>query len=83
MDYLIPTAHEVPHIEMVKHHTPSPLTPLGQKGAGESGYLGAPAALASAVNDALAPLGAGIDALPMRLRDIEALLAAHAARAGG
>ena len=75
MDYLLPSAHEVPAIGMVKHFTPSPHTPLGQKGAGESGYLGAPAALASAVNDALAPLGLEITTLPMRMRDIEALLA--------
>ena len=75
MDYLLPSAHEVPAIEMVKHYTPSPLTPLGQKGAGESGYLGAPAAIASAVNDALAPLGLEITTLPMRIRDIGALLA--------
>ena len=75
MDYLLPSAHEIPTIRMVKHYTPSPLTPLGQKGAGESGYLGAPAAIASAVNDALAPLGLEIDTLPMRIRDIGALLA--------
>ncbi len=75
MDYLLPSAHEVPAIEMVKHYTPSPHTPLGQKGAGESGYLGAPAAIASAVNDALAPLGLEITTLPMRIRDIGALLA--------
>ncbi|MHA1108662.1 MAG: xanthine dehydrogenase family protein molybdopterin-binding subunit, partial [Alphaproteobacteria bacterium] len=75
MDYLLPSAHEIPNIEMVKHYTPSPLTPMGQKGSGESGYLGAPAAIASAVNDALAPLGLEINTLPMRMRDIEALLA--------
>jgi CO/xanthine dehydrogenase Mo-binding subunit len=77
MDYLLPSSHEVPNVHMVKHYTPSPLTTFGQKGAGESGYLGAPAALAGAVNDALAPLGARISTLPMRVRDIEALLAAH------
>ena len=77
MDYLLPSSHEVPDIAMVKHYTPSPLTPMGQKGAGESGYLGAPAALAGAVNDALAPLGISIATLPMRLRDIEAKLAEH------
>ena len=75
MDYLLPSAHEIPHIEMVKHYTPSPLTQFGQKGAGESGYLGAPAAIASAVNDALEPLGLEITTLPMRVRDIEAALA--------
>ena len=43
MDYLLPSAHEVPPVTMVKHYTPSPLTPFGQKGSGESGYLGSPA----------------------------------------
>ncbi|MEK9683191.1 MAG: xanthine dehydrogenase family protein molybdopterin-binding subunit [Rhodospirillaceae bacterium] len=74
MDYLLPSTHEIPAIEMIKHYTPSPLTEFGQKGSGESGYLGAPAAISSAVNDALAPLGKTIETLPMRARDIEALL---------
>jgi 2-furoyl-CoA dehydrogenase large subunit len=65
MDYLIPSAHEVPDIEIVDHCTPSPLTSFGQKGSGEAGYLGAPAAISSAVNDALAPLGLKIAELPM------------------
>ena len=55
------------HIEIIRHETPSPHTVFGQKGAGESGYLGAPAAIAGAVNDALAPLGARIDEMPMRM----------------
>jgi 2-furoyl-CoA dehydrogenase large subunit len=70
MDYLMPSAMEVPAISIVDHCTPSPLTAFGQKGSGESGYLGAPAAIASAVNDALAPLGVTIDALPMTPHDI-------------
>lgn len=74
MDYLLPSSHEVPSITMVKHYTPSPLTPMGQKGSGESGYLGCPAAIAGAVNDALEPLGKEITTLPMRVRDLEALL---------
>jgi CO/xanthine dehydrogenase Mo-binding subunit len=53
MDYLIPSAMEVP------------TTTFGQKGSGEAGYLGAPAAIANAVNDALAPLDAAIETLPM------------------
>jgi len=65
MDYLLPTSSEVPAITIVDHCTPSPLTEFGQKGSGEAGYLGSPAAIASAVNDALAPLGAVIDYLPM------------------
>jgi 2-furoyl-CoA dehydrogenase large subunit len=65
MDYLIPSALEVPPIRIVDHCTPSPLTTFGQKGSGEAGYLGAPAAVANAVNDALAPLGVEINTLPM------------------
>jgi 2-furoyl-CoA dehydrogenase large subunit len=65
MDYLMPSALEVPALEIVDHCTPSPLTTFGQKGSGEAGYLGAPAAIANAVNDALAPLDVAIDTLPM------------------
>ena len=65
MDYLIPGAMEIPAISIVDHCTPSPLTTFGQKGSGEAGYLGAPAAVANAVNDALAPLGVSLDSLPM------------------
>ncbi len=65
MDYLLPSAEEVPSITIVDHCTPSPLTEFGQKGSGEAGYLGGPAAIASAVNDALAPFNGSIDALPM------------------
>jgi len=65
MDYLIPSAHEVPELRIVDHCTPSPLTTFGQKGSGEAGYLGAPAAIANAVNDALEPLGVALDRLPM------------------
>ncbi|MGC1441941.1 MAG: molybdopterin cofactor-binding domain-containing protein, partial [Burkholderiaceae bacterium] len=65
MDYLMPSAHEVPALSIVDHCTPSPLTEFGQKGSGEAGYLGSPAAIASAVNDALAPHGASLDTLPM------------------
>jgi 2-furoyl-CoA dehydrogenase large subunit len=70
MDYLLPSVHEVPDIRLAEHCTPSPLTSFGQKGVGEGGYLGAPAAMASAVNDALKPFGKTIDTLPMRIRDI-------------
>jgi 3-oxo-Delta1-steroid hydratase/dehydrogenase large subunit len=65
MDYLIPSAKEVPPIQIVDHCTPSPLTAFGQKGSGEAGYLGAPAAIANAVNDALAPLGVEVNELPI------------------
>ena len=61
MDYLLPSSHEVPAVEIVHHVTPSPHTVFGQKGSGEFGYLGAPAAIASAVNDALRPLGISVN----------------------
>ena len=65
MDYLMPSAMEVPSVDIVDHCTPSPLTVFGQKGSGEAGYLGAPAAIACAINDALAPSGHALDELPM------------------
>ena len=65
MDYLLPSAMEVPTITIVDHCTPSPLTTFGQKGSGEAGYLGAPPAIANAINDALAPINARIDTLPI------------------
>ena len=74
VDYVMPSVFEVPYIKDVEHCTPSPLTSHGQKGSGEGGYLGAPAALACAVNDALEPKGLSLHELPMRMNDIEELL---------
>jgi 2-furoyl-CoA dehydrogenase large subunit len=65
MDYLKPTAADLPDIEGERLETPSPLTLLGTKGVGEGGAVVAPAAIASAVEDALAPLGIHIGALPI------------------
>jgi len=76
MDYLLPSAHEVPPVEIVHHVTPSPHTVFGQKGSGESGYLGAPAAIASAVNDALRPLGIVVNSLPIKLAQLGDMIAA-------
>ncbi len=77
MDYLIPSAHEVPDIAIVDHCTPSPLTSFGQKGSGEAGYLGAPAAISCAVNDALAPLEIKLAELPMTPALLGDLIAAQ------
>ena len=57
MDYLLPTAVEVPAIEVSHQQTPSPFVPGGFKGMGEGGAINAPVAIVAAVNDALAPLG--------------------------
>jgi 2-furoyl-CoA dehydrogenase large subunit len=73
MDYLKPTAADVPTIETGHLETASPWTPLGTKGAGEGGAIAAPACIASAVEDALAPLGVKISGLPLtptRVRDL-------------
>ena len=70
MDYLLPSAHEVPPVEIIHHETPSPHTVFGQKGSGESGYLGAPAAISSAINDCVAPLGISFNKLPIRISAI-------------
>ncbi len=75
MDYLLPSAHEVPPVDIVHHVTPSPHTVFGQKGSGESGYLGAPAAIASAVNDALRPLGIVVNNLPIRMARLADMIA--------
>jgi len=53
MDYLLPTALDVPAVEMRHTVTPSPLNPLGTKGVGEAGAIPAAAAFAQAVDDAL------------------------------
>ncbi|MFC4943000.1 molybdopterin cofactor-binding domain-containing protein [Pseudonocardia sp. GCM10023141] len=65
LDYPIPSARELPMIELYDQSTPSPLNPLGVKGAGEAGTLGVPAVIASAVEDALAPLGVRITSMPL------------------
>jgi carbon-monoxide dehydrogenase large subunit len=65
VDYLVPTACEIPHMDVVHLETVSPTTLGGFRGMGEGGTIGAPAAIANAVADALAPLGIGIDELPV------------------
>jgi carbon-monoxide dehydrogenase large subunit len=78
MDYLLPTAMEMPASTVVRilEETPTPLNPLGVKGAGEGGSSGCGGALANAVADALAPLGVSITALPLSPDRLSALLRA-------
>jgi carbon-monoxide dehydrogenase large subunit len=64
VDYLLPTATDVPTIEYVHVETPAP-GPGGYKGVGEGGAIGAPPAVVNAVADALAPLGVTITRLPV------------------
>jgi carbon-monoxide dehydrogenase large subunit len=65
MDYLKPTALDVPDIEVDRLEHPSPFTPLGAKGVGEGGSIPAPAAVANAVEDALAGFGVTVRSLPI------------------
>jgi len=57
LDYAIPRADDLPSITVVSRDVPSPTNPLGVKGAGEGGTVGAPGAVINAILDALAPLG--------------------------
>ncbi len=65
MDYLLPTAMEVPEVEIAHLETPSPLNPLGVKGAGEAGVIPVPALFAQAIDDALAGSGIRITEMPL------------------
>jgi aerobic carbon-monoxide dehydrogenase large subunit len=65
MDYLVPTAWEIPAVEILHLETPSQFSETGAKGMGEGGTMGAPACIATAVCDALAHLGAEIDSIPI------------------
>jgi carbon-monoxide dehydrogenase large subunit len=79
MTYLMPTAQELPDADIVHLSTPSTATPMGLKGAGESGTTGAAAAIANAVADALRDLAIDINSTPIT----PASLRAHIVAAGG
>jgi len=74
MDYAVPKADDLPLIETVHLEFPSPRNPLGVKGLGEGGAISPPAAIANAVEDALAPFGVRITETPVTAARIVALL---------
>ncbi len=76
MDYLVPTAMEVPAIETVHLEYPSPRNPLGIKGIGEGGAISPPAAIANAVEDALQPFGVRVTRTPLGPSVVLELIAA-------
>jgi carbon-monoxide dehydrogenase large subunit len=80
MDYLLPTAAEVPEVVLDHTETPSPHVPGGMKGAGEGGAIGPPAAIANAVEDALAPLGVKVTETPLTPAGVWRLIQAAAGR---
>ena len=65
MDHLLSSAMEVPHITVDDVCTPAPGHPLGAKGAGEGGYMTAPAAIISALEDALSEYNLELSDIPM------------------
>lgn len=78
MDYLVPTASEIPPVAVYHLETPCDQTETGAKGMGEGGTIGAPAAVVSAINDALRDYGADFDSIPVRPADLLQLVAAGA-----
>jgi carbon-monoxide dehydrogenase large subunit len=74
LDYCMPSAAQTPEVRIAHVETPSPLNPLGVKGLGEGGAMAPPAAIANAVEDALAHLGVKIGATPITPTRLAALL---------
>jgi carbon-monoxide dehydrogenase large subunit len=77
-DYLLPGATDVPAIEVLYKQTPSPLNPLGAKGAGEASTIPTAAAVISAIEDALQPFGVRIAQTPVTPQKLVELIAGGA-----
>src|SRR5438309_8216747 len=77
MDYAVPKADDLPPIETIHLEFPSPRNPLGVKGLGEGGAISPPAAIANAIEDALAPFGVRVTETPVTPARIVALLRKH------
>jgi aerobic carbon-monoxide dehydrogenase large subunit len=80
-EYLLPTATELPKIEVISHVSPSPLNPLGVKGVGECGVIPAAAAIMSAIESALEPFGVRIAETPLFPEQLRQLI--ESGRASG
>ncbi len=74
MDYLLPTATDVPPIETAHRETPSPFNPIGMKGVGEAGCIPTGAAFAQAVEDALSGTGIEIREIPLSPNTLFAMI---------
>jgi carbon-monoxide dehydrogenase large subunit len=73
-DYLLPTADVVPRIEIMHMESPTPLNPMGVKGAAESGTIGAPSAIVSAIDDALSDFKLDLCDLPITPAKLQAMI---------
>jgi carbon-monoxide dehydrogenase large subunit len=76
MDYMLPTACEVPQFELIHQHSPSPLNPLGVKGVGEGGPIAPPVVIANGVSDALRPFKLEFDRTPVKPQLIQQAISA-------
>jgi carbon-monoxide dehydrogenase large subunit len=76
MDYLLPTARDLPPITLTHQHSPSPLNPFGVKGVGEGGPIAPPAAIANAIADALCQFKVEFNQTPVAPQDIVAAVRA-------
>jgi carbon-monoxide dehydrogenase large subunit len=77
----LPSACEIPNMQLIHQHSPSPLNPLGVKGVGEGGPIAPPAVIANAVCDALRPFTVELNRTPVKPQQItQAVLAASGAR---
>jgi len=74
MDYLLPTASDLPQITVIHHESPTPLNALGVKGLGEGGAIAPPAAIANAVCDALRAFKAELNSTPLRWEDVASII---------
>jgi CO/xanthine dehydrogenase Mo-binding subunit len=81
LDYLYPSAADVPDIEVGHLQTPSPVTDGGVKGCGEGGMIAGPSAVVNAVADALSPLGVAIERTPLDPNRVLGLVREARARA--
>jgi CO/xanthine dehydrogenase Mo-binding subunit len=72
MDYLLPSASDIPPITVIHQEKPSPLNSLGVKGLGEGGAIAPPVVIANAVCDALRPFKAEINSTPVRWGEVAA-----------
>jgi carbon-monoxide dehydrogenase large subunit len=80
-EYMLPTAGEMPPLQLAHQHSPSPRNPFGVKGVGEGGPIAPPAAIANAVADALRPLKVEFNGTPIAPHQIvEAARSAKVAR---
>jgi carbon-monoxide dehydrogenase large subunit len=77
MDYALPRASHVPEFELDRTETPSPVNPLGVKGVGEAGTIGATPAIVNAIVDALAPFGVKHLDMPVKPENVWRIINGH------